>query len=74
MDSRGIYDAMTRNLSALHVLRDSRAGYELTLAVAQAVKAKTQVGGHAQLGDALTKQGACKMLLQFFLERQKWRQ
>ena len=30
MDSRGIYDAMTRNISSLHGLRDSRAGYELT--------------------------------------------
>ena len=33
MDSRGIYDAMTKNVSPLHGLRESRAGYELTLAV-----------------------------------------
>ena len=43
MDSKGIFDAMTRNMSSLHGLRDSRAGYELTLAVSQAVKAKTQL-------------------------------
>ena len=76
MDSKGIYDAMTRNLSSLHGLRDSRAGYELTLAVNQALKAQTQlrwVNGLAQLGDSLTKNGAKKMLLQFFSQRQFWR-
>ena len=76
MDSRGIYDAMTRNLSALHGLRDSRAGYEVTLAVNQALRAGTQlrwVNGMAQLADALTKQGARKTLLQFFSQRQHWR-
>ena len=36
MDPRGVYDAATRNLSMLHGLRSSRAGYELTLAVNQA--------------------------------------
>ena len=41
MDSRGIYDAMTRNTSALHGLRSSRAGYELTIAVKQAIAAGT---------------------------------
>ena len=76
MDSRGIYDAMTRNLSALHGLRDSRAGYELTLAVNQALKAKTElrwVNGLAQLGDSLTKSGARKTILQFLSQRQHWR-
>lgn len=33
MDSRGVFDAMTRNVSALHGLRSTRAGYELALAV-----------------------------------------
>ena len=76
MDSRGIYDAMTRNLSALHGLRDSRAGYELTLAVNQALKAGTElrwVNGLAQLGDSLTKSGARKTILQFLSQRQHWR-
>ena len=36
MDSKGIYDAMVRNASALHGLRSGRGGYELTLAVGQA--------------------------------------
>ena len=31
MDSRGVFDAMVRNTSALHGLQRSRAGYELTL-------------------------------------------
>ena len=75
MDSRGIYDAMTRNISSLHGLRDSRAGYELTLAVNQALKAATElrwVNGLAQLGDSLTKYGARKTLLQFFSQKQHW--
>ena len=58
MDSKGIYDASTRNLSSLHGLRDSRAGYELTLAVIQAQKAGPLfrwVCGLAQLADTLTK-------------------
>ena len=76
MDSKTIYDATTRNLSSLHGLRDSRAGYELTLAVNQALKAQTQlrwVNGLAHLGDSLTKNGAKKTLLQFFSQRQFWR-
>ena len=76
MDSRGIYDAMTRNISSLHGLRDSRAGYELTLAVNQALRAATElrwVNGLAQLGDSLTKYGARKTLLQFFSQKQYWR-
>jgi hypothetical protein len=35
MDSRGIYDAMVKNTSPLHGLRDLRSGYELTLSVNQ---------------------------------------
>ena len=38
MDARGVFDAMTRILSSLHGLRSSRAGYELTIAVQQAVR------------------------------------
>ena len=48
MDSRGIYDAMTRNVSPLHGLRDSRAGYELTLAVNLA---RTTSGNKIPLGE-----------------------
>ena len=73
MDSRGIYDAATRNLSALH---ESRAGYELTLAVIQAVKAMTVfrwVCGLAQLADSLTKFADRKNFLQFLAQRQYWR-
>ena len=76
MDSRGIYDAMTRNLSSLHGLRESRGGYELVLAVNSALRAATLlrwVNGLSQLGDGLTKSGARKMLLQFFSQRQFWR-
>ena len=60
---------MTKNMSSLHGLRDSRAGYELTLAVSQAVKAKTQL----RWVNALTKYGARKILLHFFAQRQHWR-
>ena len=76
MDSRGIYDSMTRNVSSLHGLRSGRAGYELTLSVSQAKEIETAlrwVNGDAQLGDALTKGGAArKMLLQFLLNGQRW--
>eukprot|EP00435_Cladocopium_sp_Y103_P053899 s1130_g17.t1 len=76
MDSRGIFDSMTRNTSALHGLRSSRAGYELTLSVSQALQVLTKlrwVNGDAQLGDALTKGGAAnKMLTQFFSNDQRW--
>ena len=44
--------------------------------MSQAVKAKTQlrwVNGNVQLGDALTKYGARKILLHFFAQRQHWR-
>ena len=37
MDSKGIFDAMTRNTSSLHGLRSSCAGYELTISVKQAM-------------------------------------
>ena len=76
MDSRGIYDAMTKNVSPLHGLRESRAGYELTLAVNNGVQAGTRwrwVNGLAQLGDSLTKAGARKTFLQFLSQRQFWR-
>ena len=76
MDSRGIYDAMTRNMSPLHGLRDSRAGYELTVSVNQATRALTKfrwVNGLAQLADSLTKSESRKVLLQFFGQKQFWR-
>ncbi len=75
MDSRGIYDASTRNLSSLHGLRDSRSGYELTIAVARAAQSRTQlrwVNGGAQLADSLTKADR-KVILQFMAQRQFWR-
>ena len=76
MDSRGIYDAATRNVSALHGLRESRAGYELTIAVINAVKAKTSlrwVCGLVQLADSLTKANDRKTFLQFLTQKQYWR-
>ena len=75
LDSRGIYDAATRNLSSLHGLRDSRCGYQLTLAVNRAYQVNTQfrwVNAMAQLADALTKIRA-KVLLQWYSQRQFWR-
>ena len=74
MDTRGIFDAATRNASSLHGLRSSRAGYELTISVAQAKSIGTAfrwVHGGAQLGDGLTKWGARKILLQFFANGQR---
>ena len=76
MDSRGVYDAATRNLSMLHGLRSSRAGYELTLAVNQARQINTifrWVNGLAQLADSLTKANDRKVLLQMLSNQQKWR-
>ena len=76
MDTRGIFDAMTRNISSLHGLRSSRAGYELTLAVQQALKIGTGfrwVNGLAMLADCLTKFSERKIFLQFLAEGQKWR-
>lgn len=76
MDSRGIYDAATRNMSSLHGLRESRAGYELTLAINQATLTGTSlrwVNGLAQLGDSLTKWQARKAILQFLANGQRWK-
>ena len=60
-DSRGIFDAMTKNVSPPHGLRESGAGCELTLAVNNGVRAETKwrwVNGLAQLEDSLKKAGA----------------
>ena len=76
MDTRGIFDAMTRNVSALHGLRSSRAGYELTLPVQQAMRIATKfrwVNGLAQLADCLRKFNQKKFFLQFLAGGQKWR-
>ena len=76
MDTRGIYDAMSRNVSSLHGLRSSRAGYELTLAVQQAMRIKTGfrwVNGLAMLADCLTKFSERRIFWQFLAEGQKWR-
>ena len=76
MDSRGVFDAATRNLSALHGLRESRAGYELTLSILQARKAQTSlrwVCGLAQFADSLTKFGDRKCFLQFLAQKQTWK-
>ena len=76
MDTRGIYDAITRNLSPLHGLREARAGYELTLAVNQGIQSGVQfrwVNGLAQLADAMTKASNRKILLHLFGQKQHWR-
>eukprot|EP00434_Breviolum_minutum_P042849 symbB.v1.2.038157.t2/scaffold5850.1/size23116/1 len=76
MDTRGIFDAATRSVSCLHGLRSSRSGYELTLAVIQAIQVQTKfrwVHGGAQLGDGLTKWSSRKVLLQFLVANQWWR-
>ena len=76
MDTRGIYDAITRNLSPLHGLREARAGYELTLAVNQGIQSGVQfrwVNGLAQLADAMTKTANRKILLHLFGQKQYWR-
>ena len=77
MDSKGIFDAMTRNVSALHGLRSSRAGFELTVSVLQAVSLNTKprwVNGSAQLADSLTKYNATvrKSFLEFLAKGQRW--
>ena len=76
MESKGIYDSMSRNVSALHGLKSGRAGYELTLSVSQALEVNTRlrwVHGEAQLADALTKgSDAKKMMMRFFSEGQRW--
>ena len=76
LDSRGIFDAATRNLSALHGLRDSRAGYELSLAMLNAKEASTRmrwVCGIAQLADSLIKFTDRKTFLRFMSQKQYWR-
>ena len=76
MDSRGIFDASTRNISSLHGLRSSRAGYELTLAVQEALRVNTTfrwVNGLAQLADVLTKFGERKVFLQLLSRGQCWK-
>ena len=76
MDTRGIFDAATRNVSSLHGLRSSRSGYELTISVSQACQVGTEfrwVHGGVQLGDSLTKWGSRKVLLQFFAGGQRWK-
>ena len=76
MDTRGIFDAATRNVSSLHGLRSSRAGYELTISVSQACQIMTQfrwVHGGVQLGDSLTKWAKRHVLLQFFANGQRWK-
>ena len=76
-DSKGIFDAMTRNLSSLHGLRSSRAGFELTVSYQQAIRLGTKlrwVNGVAQLADGLTKSNpsARKGLLEFLTKGQRW--
>ena len=76
MDSRGIFDSMTKNISSLHGLRSARSGYELTIAVNQAVLLNTQlrwVNGDVQLADSLTKSNARRVLLQFLANGQRWK-
>ena len=76
-DSKGIFDAFTRNVSALHGLRSSRAGFELTVAVQQAMQQNTclrWVNGEAQLADCLTKDtiASKKGLMSFLSSGQRW--
>ena len=75
MDSKGIFDSM-KNTSALHGLRSSRAGYELTISVNQAKMVNTHlrwVNGHAMLADSLTKGNSRHVILQFLASGQRWR-
>ena len=75
MDSKGIFDAMTRNTSSLHGLRSSRAGYELTISVKQAMAAGTHlrwVAGTEQLADGMTKAKARGILLRLLGDQQHW--
>ena len=76
MELCGNFDAMTRNTSALHELRSSRSGYELTIAVKQAVATGVclrWVAVTEQPADALTKGKAKKVLREFVGERRHWR-
>eukprot|EP00435_Cladocopium_sp_Y103_P019899 s669_g4.t2 len=75
MDSKGIFDSM-KNTSALHGLRSSRAGYELTISINQAKMVNTHlrwVNGHAMLADSLTKGNSRHVILQFLASGQRWR-
>ncbi|CAL1130588.1 unnamed protein product [Cladocopium goreaui] len=75
MDSRGVFDAATRNVSALHGLRSSRAGYELALSIIQARSIDTKfrwVNGMVQLADTLTKSNSRKVLLHMMSLGQVW--
>ena len=75
LDSRGIYDAMVRNVSSLHGLRSGRSGYELAISVAQAIGVNASlrwVNGDRQLADPLTKGGAAKKLMMQFLANGQW--
>ena len=66
MDSRGVYETMTLNFSSLHGLRSSRVGYELAIAVQQAIQLGTQlrwVNGLPMLAEGMTKAGNKKDFL-----------
>ena len=66
---------MTRNLSSLHGLRSSRGGFELTVAVQQALRINTRlpwVNGLAMLADTMTKAGVKKSFMHFLINGQKW--
>ena len=68
---------MTRNVSSLHGLRSSRADFELTISVQQAVQLQAHlrwVNGTAQLADGLTKNSAAakKGILEFLARGQRW--
>ena len=76
MDSRGVFDAATRSMSPLHGLRSTRAGYELTLSINQALQIGTGLrwaNGLAMIADSLTKRGDRKVILQLLSAGQRWR-
>ena len=72
MDSRGVHDATTRrfSVSALHGLRSTHAGYELTLRVQTEMR---WVTGNAQVAGSLTKRNDGKVILQVLSSGQRWR-
>eukprot|EP00439_Symbiodinium_sp_Y106_P064522 s3589_g10.t1 len=76
-EPKGIFDAMTRNLSSLHGLRSSKAGFALTVSYQQALRLGTKlrwVNGAAQLADGLTISAPStrKGLLEFLTKGQRW--
>ena len=76
-EPKGIFDAMTRNLSSLHGLRSSKAGFALTVSYQQALRLGTKlrwVNGAAQLADGLTISAPWtrKGLLEFLTKGQRW--